>query len=199
MQIRAKYKICRRLNAPVFEKCQTQKFVMSEGKHGRGKRPKQLSEYGLQMLEKQKIRFTYGVSEKQFSNYVKKATAKKGVNSALALQEMLETRLDNVVYRMGLAHTRTLARQMVSHGHFTVNGKRMTIASHSVRPGDTITVRDGSRAKALFNDLEKRMQNYSRPNWLSFDPKTMSGKVVSAPKVDDAFLDFPAVLEFYTR
>jgi len=198
MQARAKYKICRRLNAPVFEKCQTQKFVMSEGRRGRAKKPKQLSDYGLQMLEKQKIRFTYGVSEKQFSNYVKKATKKKG-NAALTLQESLETRLDNIVYRMGLASTRLLARQMVSHGHFMVNGKNTTTPSYDIRPGDVISVREGSKGKALFNDLEKKMQSYTIPNWLSFDAKTMTGKVLSAPKIDDAFLNFPAVLEFYAR
>lgn len=200
MQTRAKYKLCRRLGAPVFEKCQTQKYVMSEGRRGKpNKRPKALSDFGVQMLEKQKIRFTYGVSERQFVNYVEKATKKKGSHAAASLQEMLETRLDNVVYRLGLAHTRALARQMVAHGHFTVNGRRTTSPSYAIRMGDTVTVREGSKAKALFNELEKKMNNYALPKWLSFDTKTMTGSIVTAPKVEDAFLNFPTVLEFYTR
>jgi small subunit ribosomal protein S4 len=199
MQLRAKYKICRRLGAPVFEKCQTQKFALSEGRRKQGKRAKAPSDYGVQMLEKQKIRFSYGVTEKQFSNYVKKASNKKGVSASEFLKALLESRLDNVVYRLGLAHTRALARQMVAHGHFMVNNRRTTSPAYALRAGDTVTVREGSRASALFSDIEKKMQNYSLPTWLSFDPKTMTGKVVSAPRADDAFLNFGAVIEFYSR
>jgi small subunit ribosomal protein S4 len=200
MQTRAKYKICRRLGAPVFEKCQTQKFVMSEGRRGvPKKRPKTLSDFGVQMLEKQKIRFTYGVTEKQFSTYVKKASSKKGAHASDVLKEMLESRLDNIVYRLGLAHTRALARQMVAHGHFMVNGRRTTSPAYALRAGDAVTVREGSKPSAMFRDIEKKMQSYSTPAWLSFDVKTITGKVVSAPRVDDAFLNFGAVLEFYSR
>jgi len=198
-----KYKICRRLGPGVYEKCQTQKFVMSQARRGAGKtigkRPKALSDFGLGLIEKQRIRFTYGLNEKQFSNYVKSASAAKGAHASQTLREMLELRLDNAVYRMGLAHTRALARQMVSHGHFLVNGSRTKIPSYKIRPGDIITVREGSRGSALFADLDKKLKNYSTPNWLSFDPAKMEGVVKSKPADVDGFLNFNAVLEFYSR
>ncbi len=136
-----KYKIGRRLGAGVFEKCQTAKFVASEARHAKSsknKKPKMLSGYALQFVEKQKVRFMYGVSEKQLSNYIKESVSKKGSQANEVLFELLETRLDNVVYRLGLAHTRRLSRQMTSHGHIIVNGKRTTIPSLRVKVGDVI-------------------------------------------------------------
>src|SRR5436190_12065337 len=117
-----KFKICRRLGPGVYDKCQTVKFSASTGPAAGigGKRPKALSEYGAQLVEKQKIRFSYGISERQLSNYVEKASHIKGAGTAEKLYEGLESRLDNAVYRMGLAPTRRAARQMVSHGHFVV-------------------------------------------------------------------------------
>src|SRR6185436_9532268 len=164
-----KYKICRRLGPGVYEKCQTQKFVASQARHANkgGKRPKALSDFGTQLIEKQKARFSYGLTERQFSNYVKKATEVKGGNAPELLFGYMETRLDNVVYRFGVAHTRSLARQMVSHGHFVVNGKKLTVPSYQVRPGDVISVREGSRKSPLFQDLGKKLKNYSAPAWLS--------------------------------
>ncbi len=197
-----KYKICRRLGPGVYEKCQTQKFVMSQARHSAGKgmkRPKQLSDYGLQLIEKQRIRFTYGLTEKQFANYVKEASTLKGTSAAQALREMLELRLDNAIYRMGLANTRSLARQMASHGHFLVNGSRTKIPSYRIRPGDIISVREGSRSSALFKELDKRLKNYSTPNWLVFDPAKMEGTVKGRPDGSDGFLNFNSVLEFYSR
>lgn len=195
-----KYKMCRRLGSGVYEKCQTQKYVLSEGrKSTSGKRPKQLSGYGEQLLEKQRIRFTYGVSEKQFKNYVLRASAIKGASASEKLYEFLEARLDNVVYRLGLAHTRTLSRQMVSHGHFLVNGKRTTVPSYEVRAGDIITIREGSKKSVLFADIDKKQKNYTMPNWLNFDVARLEGKMVGVPKNSDAFLNFTAVLEFYSR
>ena len=112
-----KFKICRRLGPGVHEKCQTQRFVLSVARRGKtklgAKKPKALSDFGLQLIEKQKIRFSYGISEKQFSNYVKSSTGEKGVSPSEALYEKLESRLDNVIYRLGIAHTRPLARQIV--------------------------------------------------------------------------------------
>lgn len=201
MKTAPKYKLCRRLGSPVFEKCQTQKFVMSEGRHKKnGKRPKALSAYGTQLIEKQKIRFTYNVTEKQFSNYVKQAVAKKGIDSAQKLFELLESRLDNAVYRMGFGHTRTLTRQMVSHGHFTVNGKKVTIPSLQVREGDVVAVREGSKKSALFTDFAKKMKEYSHPAWVSVDAEKLSGSIASKPAHNiDLALDFNTVLEFYSR
>ena len=130
MKIGPKFKIAKRLGAPIFEKTQTQKFALSESRGGRQnkRRPGQMSDYKRQLIEKQKMRFTYGISEKQFRRYVDDAVEKSNQPVAL-LMERLESRLDNVIYRMGLAKTRRLARQITSHGHICVNGKKMTIPS----------------------------------------------------------------------
>ncbi len=197
-----KFKICRRLGPGIHEKCQTQKFVLSEARHAktkRGKKPKQLSDFGLQLIEKQKIRFSYGASEKQFYNYVKEAVDTKGASAAEMLYEKLEARLDNVVYRLGIAHTRPLARQIVAHGHITVNGKRVTIPSLRVKAGDTISIREGSRKSALFTELGARLKNYSVPAWLTFNPEKIEAKIAGKPKNTEGFLNFNAVLEFYSR
>ncbi len=197
-----KFKLCRRLGSGVFEKCQTAKFTSSEARHKKkvgGKRPKALSEFGSQLVEKQKIRFSYGVSEKQFSNYVKKATEVKNGSVADALFESLEQRLDNTVYRMGFAHTRALARQMVSHGHFLVNGVRTTVPSYAIKPGSKISVREGSRGSVMFADLAKKLNNYTFPVWLSVSPEKMEAEVKDKPKNKEGFLDFNTVLEFYSR
>lgn len=184
----------------MFEKCQTQKFSVSEGKRVRSdKRPKQLSDFGAQLLEKQRIRFSYGIAEKQFRNYVDKAIAVKGVPTTEKIYELLESRLDNAVYRMGLAHTRSLARQIVSHGHMVVNGKRTTVPSQHIKKGDVITIREGSRGSVLFAELDKKLKNYTSPSWISFDPTSMEGKVVGIPKGSDPVLNFSAVLQFYSR
>ena len=197
-----KYKIGRRLGAGVFEKCQTAKFVASEARHlknSKNKRPKVLSGYALQFVEKQKVLFMYNISEKQFSNYIKEAVATKGAPATETLYELLETRLDNVTYRLGLAHTRRLSRQMTSHGHITVNGKKTTVPSLRVKIGDVIAVRLGSQKSVLFADMIKKSKEYTVPNWLTFNAETLSGKVVGKPKNVDGFLDLNTVLEFYSR
>ncbi|HUC89047.1 MAG TPA: 30S ribosomal protein S4 [Candidatus Paceibacterota bacterium] len=197
-----KYKICRRLGSGVFEKCQTPKFTMSEAKHSKNlknKRPKVLSGYALQFVEKQKVRFMYGLSEKQFSNYVKEAVSHKGVLATEYLFDLLETRLDNIVYRLGLAHTRRLSRQMVSHGHIILNGKKTTIPSSQVRIGDVIAVREGSRKSPLFADMDKKMKEYNLPNWLTFNIESLSGVMQGNPKNIEGYLDLNTVLEFYSR
>lgn len=201
MKIGPKYKIARRLGSAVFDKTQTQKFALSEGrrtKNSKGKK-KQLSEYALQLLEKQKIRYTYNVAEKQFENYVKEAIATKGVSSADALQEFLEVRLDNVIYRMGIAPTRQASRQMVSHGHFLVNGKRVTVPSFRLKIGDKISVREGSKSSVMFHDLSKKLERSQTPVWLGFDAGKMEGSVKNRPTKEGALLDFARVLEFYSR
>ncbi len=197
-----KYKICRRLGPGVFEKCQTPKFVASEGRHAKNlknKRPKALSGFALQFVEKQKVRFMYNISEKQFSNYIKEAVSHKGTVTTDYLFELLETRLDNVTYRLGLAHTRRLSRQMVSHGHITVNGKKTTVASLRVKVGDVIAVRLGSKKSVLFAEMDKKMKEYTCPNWLTFNVETLSGTIVGKPKNTEGYLDLSTVLEFYSR
>jgi small subunit ribosomal protein S4 len=202
MIIGPKYKICRRLGSGVFEKCQNQKFALSEGRHekaNRGKRRKQLSDYGQQLIEKQKIRYTYGISEKQLRNYVEAANAVKGASPRDALFQLLESRLDNVLYRLGIAHTRPLARQMSSHGHFTVNGKRTTVPSFRVKEGDVVSLKEGSKNRTLFQNMDKKLAKVNTPGWLSLDAKALSGTVKGVPVNEDTFLDFGSVLEFYSR
>ncbi len=203
MKIGPKYKIARRLGPAVFEKTQTQKFQLSEARHARkksDKRPKPLSDFGLQLIEKQRVRFSYGIIERQLGNYVAKATETKGGNSAEKLFGLLESRLDNVVYRFGIAHTRRLARQMVSHGHFLVNGKRTTVPSYAVKKGDVITVREGSKKSVLFAELAKKLQNYSTPKWLRFDAEKMTGTVEGEPVLETGgAINLNTVLEYYSR
>jgi small subunit ribosomal protein S4 len=203
MKTVSKYKMCRRLGSGVFEKCQTQKFAAVEQKSVRAganaKRPKAPSGFGLQLLEKQRVRFTYGISERQLQNYVKAAGHAKGMSVTDKLYELLETRLDNTVYRLGFAPTRRQARQMTSHGHFTVNGKKSTIPSQQVHIGDVIAVREGSRGSALFADYAKNMKDRNYPTWLKLSPEQMSAEVVAKPKNDEQFLKFETVLEFYSR
>lgn len=196
-----KFKIGRRLGAGVYDKCQTPKFQASSGKFaGPGaRRPKALSEYGTQLIEKQKIRYSYGITERQLSNYVEKATRIKGTGTAEKFYEELESRLDNVVYRMGLAPSRRAARQMVSHGHFIVNKHRITIPSFAVKIGDILKIREGSKIKKIFNNLEERLKEYNSPEWLVFDINKMEGNVLAKPKNIETFLDLNAVLEFYSR
>jgi small subunit ribosomal protein S4 len=201
MKIGAKYKMCRRLGSGVFEKCQTQKYTQSEAKKSRstGKRPKQLSDFGRQLIEKQKVRFSYGLSERQLGNYVEKATNIKGMPVTDKLFELLETRLDNVIYRLGFAATRRFARQLASHGHFTVNGTKVTIPSLEVKIGDIIAVRDGSRKSVVFSDLTNTVKTHTWPTWLKFSPESLQAEVVAKPKNDEQFLQLGTVLEFYSR
>ena len=195
-----KFKICRRLGPGVYDKCQTSKFSSASGKFGPGsRRPKAPSEYGTQLIEKQKIRFSYGITERQLSNYVKKASHIKGAGTAEKFYEELESRLDNAIYRMGLCNSRRAARQMVSHGHFIVNNHKVTIPSYQVKIGDIIKIREGSKNKKIFEDLVGRMKDYTAPTWVSFDANKMEGKILAKPKNVETFLDLNAVLEFYSR
>lgn len=202
MEVTAKYKMCRRLGTGVFEKCQTSKFVQSETRKAKGlkgKRPKQLSDYGRQLIEKQKVRFSYGVSERQLGNYVEKATHTKGASSSDVLFDQLENRLDNVVYRLGFANTRRFARQLVSHGHFTVNGVKTTVPSQHVRIGDVVAVREGSKKSPVFAEFEAKVKEYKWPNWLKLTPNKLSAEIVAKPKNEEQFLQLDTVLEFYSR
>lgn len=203
MKIGPKYKIAKRLGAPIFEKTQTQKFELSVARGGRKttKRPGQASDYKKQLIEKQKMRFSYGISEKQLRRYVDEAIAKEGNQPVALLIDRLETRLDNVVYRLGLAKTRQFARQMVSHGHITVNGKKLNVPSHKVRIGDTIAVREGSRASAMYQGLAEKHEALTVPSWLAFDAKKLEGTVKAAPQYNptETLFDPEQVMEFYSR
>lgn len=196
-----KFKICRRLGPGVYDKCQTAKFSATTGKMATAasRRPKAPTEYGAQLIEKQRIRFSYGITERQLSNYVKKASLVKGAGSPEKLYEGLESRLDNAVYRMGLGVSRRACRQMVSHGHFIVNNKRVTIPSYELKSGDVIKIREGSKAKKIFSNIATNLKDYHSPVWLSFDLTNMEGKILDKPKNTESFIDLNAVLEFYSR
>jgi small subunit ribosomal protein S4 len=196
------FKMCRRLGPQMHEKCQSQAFLKSEARHaGSGKnmkRKKAPSAYGVQLLEKQKIRLSYGIGEKQFAGYVKKASLTK--HPVDALYQTLETRLDNVIYRLGFATTRPFARQLVAHGHIMVNGKRVKAPSALVSLGDVVSVRPESISAKPFIIAADRLKNQKAPLWLTLDAKTLSGTVKLTPKQQgENFLNFNTVLEFYAR
>ena len=204
MIIGPKYKICKRLGNGVFEKCQTQKYALSEERRnrsrGRGRRPKALSDYAKRLIEKQKVRFSYGLSEKQLSAYAREAMSQRNIEPATHLYELLESRLDSIAYRSGLATTRRFARQLVSHGHVSVNDRRVTIPSFQVRTGDTFAVREGSRTKALFAAAQERLLEQTLPHWLTFDSGKLVGTVTATPTFEATDLfDLKLVLEFYSK
>lgn len=202
MQIGPRYKKARYLGAAVFSKTQTQKYAMRRERKGKimGGRRGGKSEYGRDMLEKQKARYSYGVSGGQFANYVKKALETKGDN-AKNLIHLLESRLDNVVLRAGFAPSRSAGRQLVSHGHITVNGTIVTVPSYQVRVGDKIAIRQGSKGKGMFAKLSDELSDYKAPAWLSVDPakKEIGVEGIPSAEENDLLFDVQAVLQFYTR
>jgi small subunit ribosomal protein S4 len=201
MKIGPRYKLARRLGAPIFEKTQTPRYALSLSRKEKNDqmptRPK--SEFGKQLIEKQKARFSYGLSERQFAKYVKGS-----LNTPEPTQKLfqsLELRLDNVLYRSGFAKTRLQARQMASHGHATVNGRRVTIPSISLREGDVVGVREGSRGSALFGAADERIKAGAIPAWLTVDPEKLVSTVVGKPvyAASEQVFDLGQVLEFYSR
>ncbi len=176
-----KSKIARKFGEAIYG---SDKFLEKKnyppGMHGANKRRRKVTEYALQLKEKQKAKYTYGVLERQFSNLFKKASRSKGITGEVLLQ-LLERRLDNVVYRLGLASTRAGARQLVSHRHITVNGNIVNIPSYSVRPGDIISVREKSKSLETITDAlsSSRSNMYS---WLEWDSNLLSGKFMNIPE-----------------
>ncbi len=203
MLVGPKYKICKRLGASVFEKCQTQKFQIAEARAPRRTRAKRGGggDFGAQLLEKQKARFTYGLTESQFSRYVHEAMEKRGKESTTALLARLESRLDNVVWRSGLVKTRRAARQLVSHGHITVNGRRMTVPSHAVVVGDVVAVRPESRTSPLFVGRAEQMAELKTPQWMQMEEGGLSFTIAATPNVSDTETPFNAavIIQFYSR
>ena len=204
MIIGPKYKIARRLQAPVFEKTQTQKFNLREERKSKNKKrsfKKQRTDYGIQLNEKQKARMFYCVTEKQFAKYVKQALEKKASSPTATLLKSLEHRLDNVVWRAGILPTHLSARQAVAHGHFLVNGKRVYVPSYSVSLKDKITIREGSKGSKLFNELEEKMKETQSPDWMSWDntKKEISIKEGTIAEKADLLFDLGQVIEYYQR
>ena len=193
---------------PYLKRCRTlgiSPAVMGVNKEanrnpGPQRRPKK-SEYALQLTEKQKVKFVYGVLEKQFRSYYEKAARMKG-NTGDELMTMLERRLDNVVFRLGLANSRREARQLVSHGHFTVNGKRVNIPSYLVKLNDVIAVCDKSRSSAKFRKIVEDDKFISAPKWLDKSKNApLEGKVIAMPQRDDIDFDVSVnlIVELYSK
>jgi len=180
------------------DKCAIERRAYAPGQHGQSRRKP--SEYGMQLREKQKARRIYGVLERQFRNYFKKAEQQKGVTGETLLQ-MLESRLDNVVYRLGFAGSRSEARQLVRHGHFRVNGRKVNIPSYLTRPGDEITVKEKSRGTNRFKELWEIAAQRTMPEWLDLDIDNWKGRVVRLPSRDE--IDVPVsehlIIELYSR
>ena len=205
MKIGPKYKIARRLGAPIFEKTQTPKYALSLSRKERsgGKDQKRgmrgKSEFGRELNEKQKARFTYGIVERQFKNYVEKALLSQ--HPVEKLFKILESRLDNVLYRSGLAKTRIGGRQMGSHGHILINNRRVTIPSIQLSIGDIIQVRTGSATSPLFTGVPDRLKEITIPEWLKVDEGGQKVEVVGEPvyKPEQNVFDLRVVVEFYSR
>ena len=199
-------RLCRRETEKLFlkgdrcftEKCAVERRQYPPGQHGqrRGK----LSDYGVQLREKQKVRNSYGVLEKQFRKYFEKAESKKGVTGEVLLQ-LLETRMDNVVYRMGFAPNRNSARQLVRHGHFLVNGKEVSIPSYHVRAGDMVEVRQPSRELDMIKDSIARAEQRGLPSWVEMDFQNFKGKVLQVPTREDIQLTAQEqlIVELYSK
>jgi len=177
-----KSKIARKFGDAIFGADKAfEKKKYPPGMHGANKKRKKQSEYGTQLQEKQKAKYTYGLLEKQFSNLFEKATRKKGITGEVLLQ-LLEARLDNVVYRLGIAPTRRAARQLVGHKHITVNGEVVNIPSYTLRPGDNVGVREKSKSlEAITDSLSGRANNYG---WLEWDQQKREGKFLNMPERD---------------
>jgi small subunit ribosomal protein S4 len=182
------------------EKCGVDRRAYVPGQHGKTQRRGKVSEYGLQLREKQKARRVYGVLEGQFRKYFKEADRRKGITGENLLQ-LLESRLDNVVYRLGFALSRAEARQLVRHGHLNVNGRRVSIPSFLVRPDDIVAVREGSLEKARFKDLAELLRTQGTVEWLEVDRDNLSGKVLRLPTREE--IDIPItehlIVELYSR
>ncbi len=202
----ASCKLCRREGKKLFlkgDRCLTDKCAVARratvpGQHGAGR--KNVKEYGLQLREKQTARRYYGVQEKQFLNYYVQADKKEGVTGENLLQ-ILELRLDNIVYRMGLASSRKEARQLVRHAHFTLNGKKVDIPSIICKEGDVVAVKDKSKASPKFKELVEVMASAIIPKWLEVDQDNLTAKVAALPKRED--IDFPfeeqLIVELYSK
>ena len=191
---------------PVLKRCKTlglSPAVLGYSKSTK-RQPKQSrlkqSEYGMQLNEKQKVKFIYGVLEKQFHAYYEKAERKQGITGEILLQE-LERRLDNVVFRMGFANTRREARQLVNHAHFTVNGKRVNIPSYQVKPGDVVAVSEKSRSTTKFKSLLEENGKKACPKWIEKANDSFEGKIVAMPARDDIDYDVAEhlIVELYSK
>ena len=192
---------------PVLKRCRTlgvspaaMGYNKTSNKNPGGQRRTKKSEYATQMTEKQKVKFVYGIQEKQFRNYYEKAARHEG-NTGENLLSIVETRLDNVVYRLGFANSRRQARQLVSHGHFTVNGNRVNVPSYLVKTGDVVAVCEKSASNAFFKALKEADAFVAAPKWLDRDKNTLQGKVIAKPTQADIDFEIAVhlIVELYSK
>ena len=192
---------------PVLKRCRTlgvspaaMGYNKTSNKNPGGQRRTKKSEYATQMTEKQKVKFVYGIQEKQFRNYYEKAARHEG-NTGENLLSIVETRLDNVVYRLGFANSRRQARQLVSHGHFTVNGNRVNVPSYLIKTGDVVAVCEKSASNAFFKALKEADAFVAAPKWLDRDKNTLQGKVIAKPTQADIDFDIAVhlIVELYSK
>ena len=192
---------------PVLKRCRTlgvspaaMGYNKTSNKNPGGQRRAKKSEYATQMTEKQKVKFVYGIQEKQFRNYYEKASRMAG-NTGEELLTFCERRLDNVVYRLGFANTRRQARQLVNHGHFTVNGNRVNIPSYLIKAGDVIAVSEKASSNAFFKALKEADAFVAAPKWLDRDKNTLQGKVIAMPTKADIDFDIAVhlIVELYSK
>lgn len=203
-----KCRMCRALSQKLFlkgercygQKCSVTRRAYGPGMHGSKRKRGAISEYGKQLREKKKIKSIYGVLETQFRRYYQNARAQKG-NTAEHLLEILETRLDNVLFRLGLASSRRAARQLIGHGHVLVNGKRVDIASFNVNIGDVIKFKESIEKIPAIKNLRQSLKTYRTPSWLELDVEKLTGKVTARPEKSEVELDADvlAVIDFYSR
>ena len=201
-------RLCRREGCKLYlkgERCMTDKCAIARreqapGQHGAGSGRRRVKEYSLQLREKQKAKRYYGILEKQFENYFKKADKNEG-QTGENLLTMIERRLDNVVYRMGMAESRKEARQLVLHAHFTVNGKKVNVPSYDVRKGDVIALKESSRKLEKFKVLIENITARTVPSWMNVDKENIVATIVELPKRED--VDFPfeehLIVELYSK
>lgn len=199
-------RLCRREGEKLYlkgdrcytDKCSVNRRTYPPGQHAHGRR--KVSEYGLHLREKQKLRRIYGILERQFRRYYEKASRQKGITGENLLQ-LLEMRLDNIVYRMGFASSRAQARQLVMHGHFAVNGKKVDIPSYQVRVGDVVSIREKSRNLQVIRDNVEAARGRAMPEWLDVNLDQIEGKVLAAPTREQ--IDVPVqehlIVEYYSR
>lgn len=186
-------------------RCSSPKCVMVRrpyrpGVHGKSRRRRALSEYGQQLLEKQRIKVSYGLKEAQIRRLFKEALIiKRGVAVDKNIVASLERRLDNVIFRFGLASSRVIARQLISHGHLLVNNKKVTIPSFSVKIGDFISIKPSSKNLLIFKDLPNTIKKYETPDWLKLDKEKLEGQVVSLPQDTKFPFDINLVIDYYSR
>jgi small subunit ribosomal protein S4 len=197
---------CRRAGEKIFlkgdkcfgPKCPMLKRNYPPGQHGPDQKHVKTSSYGKQLKEKQKAKRYYDIRERQFANYIAKATKRTG-DSSKFLIENLEMRLDNVVYRLGLATSRASSRQMVSHGLVCVNGKKVNIPSYSLKVGQEVSISAAAKKKKLFEKIEEKLAKANVPSWLMVEPTKVTGKVLNSPVTEEVPYDPKAIIEFYSR